>query len=107
MTRSKASAAVADDWVWDGVRSLDYAHAAVVLGIPVGTLRKLAPAEEVQSSQIGKHVVFTPDDIAAIRRATRRPAKSETPVLTLVPDPAPDDAYRAKVRAALAQANAR
>ncbi len=94
---------VADDWVWDGVRSLDYPHAAAVLGIPVGTLKKLAPAEEVQSSRIGKHVMFTPDDIADIRRASRRPAKDAPTTLTVVPD----DKYRSDVRAALVADNRR
>jgi hypothetical protein len=91
---------VAPDWTWDGVGNLDYDHAAVVLGVPVGWLKEKVPLDEVQHSRLGKHVVFTPDDIAEIRRVSCRP------VATSVAPIASDDKDRTKLRAALMRAEA-
>lgn len=96
---------VAPDWVWDQVSNLDYAHAAVVLGVTVGWLKEKAPKDEIQSSKLGKHRVFSPADIAAIRADSMCPAKTTSPVQA-VPAYTADDAYRATVRAALERAAA-
>lgn len=88
------------DWAWDGVSNLNYGHAAVVLGVPVGWLKEKVAAREVQHSRLGRHVVFTPDDIAEIRRVSCRP------VATSVAPIAGDDVDRTKLRAALLRAEA-
>lgn len=83
--------AVEPGWVWDGVKALDYDHAAVVLGPPAGWLRKAVPAGEIPHSRYGKHVIFTPEDIAEIRRRHRVP----------IAGTASNDIDRSKLRAAL------
>lgn len=88
-------------WVWDQVSNLDYAHASVVLSVPVGWLKKAVPAGKVKHSRLGKHVVFMPEDIAENRRMSSQPIES-APTVSIVPD----DAYRAKVRGALLRAEA-
>ncbi|NUQ98893.1 MAG: hypothetical protein HOY79_20810 [Streptomyces sp.] len=93
--------AVKPGWVWDEVSSLDYAHASIVLGVPVGWLKKAVPAGKVKHSRLGKHVVFTPDDIAENRRMSSQPVKG-APTVSI----APDDTYRAKLRNALLRAEA-
>lgn len=55
-------------WVWDEVVDLDYIHAAHVLGVPVGLLRKGVPAKRLPHMRIGKHVRFGTREIAEIRR---------------------------------------
>lgn len=67
-TRRKQVAHIAPGWVWDGVSNLDYIHAAHVLGVPVGWLKEKVPALGLPHGRYGKHVLFTPDDIAEIRR---------------------------------------
>lgn len=88
------------DWVWDEVSNLNYDHAAVVLGVPVGWLKEKVPAGEVQHSRLGRHVVFTPDDIVENRRVSCRPvAASVAPI-------ASDDVDHTRLRAALVRAEA-
>lgn len=96
---------VAPDWVWDQVSNLDYAHASVVLGVPVGTLKEKALRGEIPSCKLGKRRLFSPANIAAIRAASLCPAKTASPVQA-VPAYTDDDAYRATVRAALERAAA-
>ena len=88
------------DWVWDGVSSLNYDHAAVVLGVSPGWLKEAVPDDEVQHSRLGGRVVFTPDDIAEIRRVSCRP------VATSVAPIASDDVDHTRLRAALVRAEA-
>lgn len=88
------------NWVWDGISSLDYDHAAYVLGVSPGWLKEAVPAGEVQHSRLGGRVVFTPADIAEIRRVSCRP------VATSVAPLAKDDVDRTKLRAALLRAEA-
>jgi hypothetical protein len=97
MTDPKAVTKVADGWVWDQVKSLDYLHAAYVLGVPVGWLKEKVPAGEVDHSRMGRHVVFTPENIAANRRRFSRPATDPGEATT------DSEAYRMQLRAALAR----
>lgn len=96
----KRPESVAPDWVWDEVSNLDYAHAAVVLGVPVGFLKEKAPKRKIPSTKLGKHRVFSPANIAAIRAENLCPAETDSPVQA-VPAYSDDDAYRAKLRAAI------
>lgn len=100
---NRRPATVAPDWVWDQVSNLDYPHASVVLGVPLGWLKKAVPADKVKYSRLGKHVLFTPDDIAENRRRASQPVK-DAPLVTVL---GKGDADRAKIRAALIAAEGR
>lgn len=91
---------VAPDWIWDGISSLNYDHAAVVLGVSPGWLKEAVAAGDVQHSRLGGRVVFTPADIAEIRRVSCRP------VATSVAPIGKDDADRTRLRAALLRSQA-
>lgn len=85
-------------WVWDQVSSLNYDHAAKVLGVPAEWLKKRVPEGGFPHSRYGKHVIFTPEDIAEIRRRHRVPVAG-MPGTT-------GEGDRAKLRAALLRTQA-
>lgn len=66
--------AVEPGWIWDEVSDLNYVHAAHVLGLPVGWLKEKVPAKKIPCTHYGRHVRFTPADIAEIRRMHHVPA---------------------------------
>lgn len=86
-------------WIWDQVSDLDYAHAALVLRLPEGWLKQMAPAERIPSTKYGKHVHFTPENIAEIRRMHYRPVRGAA-------EPVEIETQRAAIRAALVKQSA-
>lgn len=51
---------------------------AEVLGIPYTTLRDKVTARAVPHRRVGKHVRFTPEDVAALKEQTFEPVASTT-----------------------------
>lgn len=84
-------------WIWDEVSGLDYDHAAHVFGVPVGWLKKRVPEGGFPHSRFGKHVIFSPEDIAEGRRR-HRVQVSGMPGTAVV-----SDTERARLRAAIAR----
>lgn len=101
-TKRAERPAVEPGWVWDEVSDLDYAHAAHVLRLPDSWLREKVPELNLPHSEYGRHVRFTPDDIAEIRRMHHKP-ETNAP-LALARD---GEAHNARLRAALVAADRR